>query len=123
MQHSESPVLGNSVAVRHNGRQRSKVDRDAVFTGVVHDRGMVGVERCEGGIDLRCRVQTAEAALRERPVAFPALRRVEQQIDVVLAACDLVEQVDVVDVRAAIDVIVLWPLPNRPRSVSWLFHR
>ena len=102
---------------RNNRRQRPKVDRYAMLAGIGYDRGMVGVERCKRGIDLCRRVQTAKIILREGAVTFPAFRGMKQEVDVVLAARDLVEQVDMVDVRAPVDKIMLVPLPNCPHIV------
>jgi hypothetical protein len=85
-----------------------------MLSSIIHDGGMIGVKRFERRVDLRSRVQAAKIALREWPAALPALWRAEQKIDVVLAARDLVEQVDVVNVSPPIYVIVFVPLPDCP---------
>ena len=94
-----------------------------MLSSISHDGRMIGMKRFERRVDLRRRVQTAKITLRERTTALPALWRAEQEIDVVLAARDLVEQVDVVNVSPPIYVIVLRSLPNCPNAVSWWFHR
>ena len=97
--------------------QRPKFYGVAMLSCVIHDCVMVGAERIERGVDLCRRIQAAEVALRERAVAFPALWRMKQEVDVVLAARHLVEEMNMVNVRPPIDVIVIVSLPNCPHIV------
>jgi hypothetical protein len=85
-----------------------------MFSGVLHDGDVVPHQSFERRIDLRRRVKIPKAVLRKRPMAFPAGRSAQEQVDVVLAACDLVEKVDVVDVRPAVDAVVLVPWSYLP---------
>ena len=85
-----------------------------MFSGVLHDGDVVPHQTFERRIDLRRRVKMPKAILRERAVTFPAGRSAQEQVDVVLAACDLVEKVDVVDVRAPVNVIVFVPWSYLP---------
>ncbi len=88
-----------------------------MLPGVGHDCGMVGAERFERRVDLRRRVQAAKITLRERAVTFPAFRGMKQEVDVVLAPRDLVEEMDMMDVGAPVDKIMLRSLSNCPHIV------
>jgi hypothetical protein len=85
-----------------------------MLSGISHDGRMIGVKRFERRVDLRRRVQAAKITLRERALATRTLRATEQQVNVVLAPRDLVEEMDMMDVGTPVDVIVLVSLPNCP---------
>lgn len=61
---------------------------------------------------------------RKSPAALTARGDMEKQIDVVFPARDLVEKVDVVHMRATVDVVMLWPLAKRPDAARslWFHH-
>jgi hypothetical protein len=87
-----------------------------MLSGVLHDGRVVFHQRLNRGIDLRRRVQPAKIALRERTLATRTLRATEQQVNVVLAPRDLVEEMDMMDVGAPVDKIMLVPWPNCPHK-------
>jgi hypothetical protein len=62
-----------------------------MLSSISHDGRMIGVKRLDRRVDLCRWVQAAKITLRERSAALPALWRAEQEIDVMLAARDLVE--------------------------------
>lgn len=95
-------------------RQRSEPDRHCVCFRVAHDGVMVLHQIRQCFIDGECRVQSAEVALGKGPFALWASRVPEQELNVMLSSRHLVEEVDVVDVRASIDEIVLVPFEYVP---------
>jgi len=94
-----------------------------VLSGVFHQSIVVCHESSESGIDFCDWIKRAEVALREWPAAIAALRTPQKEAEIVFAASDLVEKVDLVHMRAPVDVIMLWAWPNRPNSVIRLWCR
>ena len=117
MEESEARAIYDSVALWYKRRQGAELNLDAMRARVIGERLMVCLERLKRRINLCRGINQTQVILCERAPAIPALRHSQKNLEVVLSARDLVEQVDMVDVRAPVDKIMLVPLPNCPHIV------
>ncbi len=114
MEESEARAIYDSVALWYKRRQGAELNLDAMRARVTGERLMVCLERLKRRVNLCHGINQTQVILCERAPTIPALRHSQKNLEVVLSARDLIEKVDVVHMRAPVNVIVFVAWPHRP---------
>lgn len=90
-------------------RQRTQSHWDAMPSDVIHHRLVVAAQIDDRLLRGGQRIEHREVRLREWAPAFAADRIPKQELNLMLASGDRVIEVNVMDMRASVDEVVLVP--------------
>ena len=118
MKQDHAFVLRGFVPGRDVRSKRAQSNGNTVPAGVGHEGLVVSPKRFQSLVDLCRWVQMPKFVLLIRASALATFRAAKENLKVMLAAGDLVEQMNVVHVCAPVDVIVLVSLSQFPHRFT-----